>query len=117
MREKLLNFIKDKFNIALIIIQVLAIVFYALTGVSVICIVLFFALEGAFFIVWGAKIFHTISKSKASLEVYQQLPYTEQQKIALIKKHESVVKNNKFIAIVLIAIGAILIFNVFSLIF
>lgn len=117
MKERLLMFIKDKFNIALIAIQVIAIICYSLSNFSGFFSVLFFVLEGIFFILWGIKLFYKVKKSQAEMEIYSQLPYTEHQKIALRKKQESVNKNNRFIALMLIILGIVLLFSAFSAIF
>ncbi|MGN0961723.1 MAG: hypothetical protein ACI4PF_05985 [Christensenellales bacterium] len=117
MKEKFLKFIKDKFNITLIIIQVLAIICYALSFLGAVVVGLFFTLEGVFFIVWGIKILRAVKYSFISQEIYNQLPYTEEQRIALRKKTERNAKNNRFIGVTLIILGIVLFFSVFSLIF
>lgn len=117
MKEKLLKFIKDKFNIALIIVQALAVLSYLLSGLGVFFVMLFFSLEGAFFIVWASKIFYAINANKESQEIYSKLPYTELEKENLRKKNESINKNNKMVAIILLIMGIVLVFSVFSYIF
>lgn len=117
MKEKFLKFIKDKFNIALIIIQVLAIVCYILSMFGVIFAGLFVALEGAFFVVAGCKVLVSIKDSKYSLDIVRQLPYTEEEKRAIEKKQESANKNNRFVAIIFLILGTVLFFSAFSLIF
>lgn len=117
MKEKILKFLKDKFNIALIVIQVVALICYALSGVAEIFVILFVALEGVFFVILGVKILHSISLSRDMQEVYEQLPYTEEEKKILRKKQESASKNNRFVAIILIILGIVLFFSTFSLIF
>ena len=56
MKQKIIEFLKDKFNIALIVLQVLAIICYFLNA-YLFFLLLFFALESAFLIVWGVKYF------------------------------------------------------------
>lgn len=117
MKEKILKFLKDKFNIALITLQVVAIICYVLSGVSTVFVGLFVALEGAFFVVMGVKFLRGISDSRYAQEIYEQLPYTEEEKKVLRKKQESANKNNRFVAIILIILGIVLFFSAFSLIF
>ena len=117
MKDKILKFLKDKFNIALISIQVVAIISYLMSVWGVFFVVLFFSLEGAFFIVWACKIFYNIKRSKASQEIYTQLPYTELERENIRKKTALIDKNNKTVAVVLLILGIILVFSVFSYIF
>ena len=67
--------------------------------------------------VLGIKILQNIKKSRDKYEMISQLPYTNAEKAEIIKKIESANKNNKFIGVVLILIGIVLIFSLFSLIF
>lgn len=117
MKDKLLAFFKDKFNIALVVIQILALISFCFSEMSEVFASMFFVLEGAFFIVLGIKILQNIKKSRDKYEMISQLPYTNAEKAEIIKKIESANKNNKFIGVVLILIGIVLIFSLFSLIF
>lgn len=117
MKEKILKFLKDKFNISLIIIQVIAIICYALSGLSMVFVMLFIGLEGVFFVIMGTKFLRGISASNSMQEIYEQLPYTEEERKKLRKKQESANKNNRFVAIILIFLGIVLFFSAFSLIF
>ena len=117
MKDKLLAFFKDKFNISLVVLQVLALISFCFSEISGVVASMFFVLEGVFFIVLGIKILLNIKKTRDKYEILSQLPYTEAEKAEIIKKTESANKNNKFIGVVLILIGIILIFSLFSLIF
>ena len=117
MKEKFKRFISNKFNIALIIIQVLAISSYFLNGTHMFFTVMFFLLEGAFFILWGIKMLINISDTRRQYEIYEQLPYEESEKIRMIKASENSNKHNKFMGIGLILLGIVLIFSLFSMIF
>ena len=117
MKEKILTFLRNKFNITLIIIQVIAIISYLLSSVGTFFVGLFFTLEGVFFVVWGVKILKTIKQNYSQLDVINQMPYSDEEKISIRKKMENANKNNRFVAIILILLGAVLFFSVFSLIF
>ena len=117
MKDKLISFLKNKFNIALIILQILAIVSYFLGALAIFFSIMFFVLEGSFFVLWGIKILLDIKNSRYSLEAINQLPYDEAEKIRMIKQRNNINKNNKFIGVVLICLGLVLIFSLFSLIF
>lgn len=117
MKEKILKLLKDKYNIALIVIQVIAIICYALSCVAGVFVILFVSLEGVFFVMLGVKILRSITESNDLQEIYEQLPYTEQEKKMLRKKQESANKNNRFVAILLVILGIVLFFSAFSLIF
>jgi len=117
MKDKILSFLKNKFNIALIIIQGLAIICYFLGCLSVFFSAMLFVLEGVFFVVWGLKILIQIRNSRYTQEIFNQLPYDEAEKARILKQRNSINKNNKFIGISLIVLGAILIFSLFSFIF
>lgn len=117
MKEKILRFLKNKFNIALIIIQFLAIIFYALGGVWELAVILFFMLEGAFFVVWGSKILVEIKANTVGQDFMSQLPFTDSEKIEMEKRNQKIQKNNKFLAVVLISIGVVLVFSLISVLF
>ena len=117
MKDKLINFFKNKFNIALIAIQVVAVIFYAMSGLIVFFPILFFASEGAFFIVWGVKLLVEMRDVDYKMEILSQLPLSEQERIDLAKKNQRIQKNNKFIAIILIILGIALCFSIISALF
>ena len=56
-------------------------------------------------------------QNKYNLEIYEQLPYTEQQREQIKKQMTSSNKNNKFMGICLIVLGVVVIFSLFSMIF
>lgn len=117
MKEKIQEFLKNKFNIALLVIQTLAIISYLISSLGVFFVVLFFNLEGIFFLVWGIKIFKSIKVNNSQKEIIMQLPYSNEERVEMLKKMESTNKNNRFVAIMLILLGIVLFFSVFSLIF
>ena len=117
MKNKIINFLKNKFNIALIAIQVVALIVFLIRFLSVVFVVLFFMLEGAFFIVWGVKIFYEISHSGNQQETIMQLPYTDEERRRLMMQTEKANKNNRSVAVMFILLGSILVLSLFSLLF
>ena len=116
MKQKIMEFLKNKFNIALITLQALAIISYCLNMFSVF-LFFFFMFEAAFLIVWGVKYICINRTSKAQMAVYNELPYTDAQKEYLRKNCENNSKNNKIMSIMLIVLGVVLFFSGFSMIF
>ena len=116
MKQKIIEFLKDKFNIALIVLQVLAIICYFLNA-YLFFLLLFFALESAFLIVWGIKYFVVNGDSKYKMAIYDQLPYTTAQKQEIMKNKEKDSKNNKIMGVMLILLGVAMLFTGFSIIF
>ena len=95
MKELLKKFLKDKFNIALSIIQIIAIVFVCLAYLSPYMLVIALVLESVFFLVWGIKVFHGIKVAIKNLDNMGKLPFS-QAEIALMKKRaEYDIKGNK----------------------
>ena len=58
-----------------------------------------------------------IKQTMYSQEIYEQLPYSEEQKLKIRKSNENANKNNKFMGIALIILGFVLVCCVFSVIF
>lgn len=114
MKEYLISFFKDKFNIILSLIQVMALILLAFFHISLVCTILFFVLESAFFVCWGIKIMIHAKRIKNNEEFYSQLPYTEMQVELLKKSAESEIKNSKFRGLMFIFLGVILLFTLLS---
>ena len=114
MKEYIRKFCKDKFNIVLLIIQILALFFLALASISYVFTILFFVMESVFFIVLGIKFLVGTKKLKNNQELYNQLPYNETQRELLKKNDENEIKNNKFRGVMFIILGIILLFTLFS---
>ncbi len=117
MTQKIIEFFKNKFNISLIVLQVLAVISYFLSSRFLLFLILFFVLEGAFFIVWGVKYIIVNKDTKYKLEIYNQLPYTDEQRETIRKNSENNSKNNKLMAVMLILLGIVLFFSGISVIF
>jgi len=117
MKDKIIGFFKNGFNIALIALQMVAIICYFLCEYSTFLVVIFFALEGAFFVVWGTKILVNNRDIDIKSEIYHQLPFSGDERINISKRNENIRKNNKFIAISLIIFGIVLVFGWFTMLF
>ena len=115
MKDLLLKFIKNKFNIALIIVQTLALICLALTSIGAIFVYLFVMLEGVFFILWGIKGLNDSRKIFNMADQYAELPLTTEQKNYYRKKDLSNAKSTKSRAVMLIILGAIVLCLMFSL--
>ena len=115
MKEFFKKFITNGFNIALIVIQVVALICLGIMGYVHVFVYFFIMLEGSFFIVWGIKILIECKKSLIKTEQYTELPMTTEQ-INYYRKRDMVsYKNSKFMGIIMCIIGAILLFMIFSL--
>ena len=105
-----MNFFKNKFNMAILIVQCVAIICYLLGflwgGMSL----LFFACEGVFFVVWGIKCIFLARDNKTYLN--DELDVKQLNKINKKEKWEN--KNNILIGIGLILLGGMLIFSLVS---
>jgi hypothetical protein len=115
MKDKIINFFKNKFNIVLIIIQIVALVCYFLGNVSFVFSIMFFLLEGGFFITLGIRILIGVKNSRYSDELLTQLPYSQEEIQMKRKMNQNTNKNNKFVAFSFIVLGCILIFSLFSI--
>ena len=116
MKDKIIIFLKSKFNITLIILQALAVASYLLSSAVGFLSILFFLLESAFFVAWGIGTLIK-GKNKYSQETFNQLPYSEEEKENFRKLNESNKKNSKFMGSMLILLGLIILFSLFSYIF
>lgn len=117
MKDKIFKFLKNKINITLIVLQVLAVISFLLGSFVGFFSSMFFVFEGAFFIVWGIKSLLVIKDSRFKQEIYEQLPYDRLEKERIRKQTQNSERNNKFMGIFLILFGVILIFSLFSVIF
>ena len=117
MKNKLINFFKNKFNTSLVLIQIAALIVFLMNSLSAVFVVLFFMLEGSFFIVWGIKILYETSHGGNKQETIMQLPYTDEERRRLMMQVEKTNKNNRSVAIMFILLGSILVLSLFSLIF
>jgi len=107
------KFFTNGFNIALIAIQALALVFMGLMYVLRFFVYLFMLFESSFFIVWGIKILLEGKRVLNNADNYQNLPLTSEQKTYLIKRDVSNYKNVKFRGVMMIVVGSVLLFTIF----
>ena len=117
MKQKVIEFFKNKLNMALIILQTLALISFSLCELFVFFLVMFFVFESAFLIVWGVKFIVANKDARYKLEIYDQLPYTSEQREVIRKNSENNSKNNKMMAVMLILFGIVLFFSGISMIF
>ena len=117
MKQKVIEFLKNKLNMTLIILQTLALISFSLCELFVFFLVMFFGFESAFLIVWGVKYIVANKDAKYKLEIYDQLPYTDEQREVIRKNNENNSKNNKMMAVMLILFGIVLFFSGISMIF
>jgi len=112
-KEVLLKFLRSKFNIALIVLQVLAVLCYLLSFVADFFVVLFLLLESAFLIAWGIKMILSIRKVTQQIEVFERLS-TDARAIELNRKRAKQNKRNYiFVGIALIILGCVLLLYLF----
>lgn len=114
MKKFWVKFISNKFNIAIAIIEILALISWALMYVQPLFMYFFIILQGVVFIVWGAKCFNDSRKVMNRAGQYEDLPMTSEQKAYYKKKDMMEYKNIRSRALMLIFIGAVLICLVFS---
>lgn len=113
MREIFYKFFKNKFNIALCIIQAISLICLAFSGISVILNILFLFFESLFFILWGISQLLLVSKIKSRKNEYSLLPYNKEQLEMLSKRDKIEVKNIKFKGVMLIILGVFLVITTF----
>jgi hypothetical protein len=113
MREILYKFFKNKFNIALCIIQAISLICLTFSSISVILNILFLFFESLFFILWGISQLLLVSKIKSRKNEYSLLPYNKDQLEMLSKRDKIEVKNIKFKGVMLIILGVFLVITTF----
>ena len=111
LKDTIRKFFSNKMNIALIVVQVVAIIMYFISSTVPICGVFFLILEGVFLILFGINFFLGIRKIRRCQETYSQLPYTQEQIEMFVKRDSQKIKSYRFTAYVLIIVGAFLILN------
>lgn len=114
MKELFKNFIKNKFNIALVVVQVLALISWALMYANGVFTYFFILLESGFFILWGIKGLYDSKKILQRSDQYADLPLTTEQQVYYRKRDLATYKNTKTRAMMLIVIGIVVLFLIFS---
>lgn len=106
--------IKSKLNIAILSIQILAILLFCLMSISVLFLMLGCIIQGVCFILFGVKIMAINKKIFEEYELVQTLLYNPKQLEDQKKKTYITIKNNRFLTIAFIGIGVFLIFISFT---
>jgi uncharacterized membrane protein HdeD (DUF308 family) len=110
------QFFARKINIALIIIQVLAIIMFLLSGISIFCYALFFVFEGVFLIILGISLLKRIGTIKKNQDAYSQLPFSPEDVQKMTKNDTAKIRSIRFTGVAVIIVGIYLIFNIISVI-
>ncbi len=114
MNNQVLAFFKSKMNIAMVIIQCLALIFFAI-NVHAVFFVLFILCQGVFFVLWGIKHFLQIKCLQKNMAIHSQLPYSPQQLITLAKNSKSQIISMRIQGILLLSLGGVIICYLFTL--
>jgi len=114
MKELIKNFFKDGFNIALLVLQSIALIFVFTMSVFTYAVVFALLFESIFFIVWGSKIFYNNKKYIKSLDNLTQLPYSKAEIDLMKRRAEYQVKGNKTRGIFFIITGIVIFFSIIS---
>ena len=110
MKKIIEKFLKNKFNVVLLIVQVIAILFLILGSMWDFAYILAVILEGVFFVLLGIKMFINNSKIRYKESLMQNLPIQKQEMESIQKSNVRKIKSNKFQAILYILMGILLIF-------
>ncbi|MBE5738160.1 MAG: hypothetical protein E7354_00280 [Clostridiales bacterium] len=117
MKEFIRKFFKNKFNIALVVLESIALLCLLVGYLGVFaCLVLFFVFQGVTCIVWGVKIIKTNSDITFTQQYYDELPYSVEQKKSMLRSDEKNMKSNKVTGWTIIGLGIVLIFMSMSFI-
>ena len=114
MIDQIKNFLKNKFNLILTIIQATALLLFAFSEVWIMCIIIGLLLEGAFFVVWGIKMLIGNKVIRQKEELLNSLPIGQTESEKMKKRNNIKIKGNKFQGIMLILLGLIIVFVVFG---
>ena len=110
MREKIIEFFSNKFNLILTIVQVIALVLFGFGNVWAICFVLAISSEGVFFVVLGIKTFANNKQIKSRESMMGALPIKKAELEHMQKQNNRTIKLNKLQAVLYIIMGIILVF-------
>ena len=83
MIEQIKKFLKNKFNLTLLIVQACAILMFAFGSVWAICTIIGLIVEGVFFVLWGIKMIVGNKEIRKKEELLNSLPigHTESEKM------------------------------------
>lgn len=114
MKNYIKEFLKQKLNISLFILEVVAIILFCLGRLEALFFSFGMSIQGLFFVVLGIKMIIKNKKIFNDYEIVQTLPYDKKYLDAQKKKTYDLIKNNKFLSIAFWCMGALLIFVGFS---
>ena len=114
MKEQIKNFFKDGYNIALVVLQAIALIFVCTSSLSPYFVVFALVFEGAFFIVWGVKVLHGNKLYLKSLDNLTQLPYSKAELDLIKRRAEYQVKGNKTKGVLFVIAGIVIFFSIIS---
>jgi len=109
MRE----FFKNKYNLIMLIVQCVAILFFCLGNAWSICFIFAIFCEGAFFEVLGIAMLHNNKLITKKESMLHSLPMQKADIEDMEKRNKQKIKLNKFQAVLYIIMGVLLIFLCF----
>lgn len=109
MKEELIKFFKSKLNIAMVISQVLAIIFLFLNSLWYLFVCFFLICEGLFFILFGVKSLRKNKLMDEQLELLNKISVEKIDTDKQNKKNKITKKSNVFSAIIYFMMGLTLI--------
>lgn len=104
------KFLKNKFNLTLVIVQAIALLFLCFCNLSVVFIMLAIGVEGVFFILYGVKYFINNKELNEKNNLLELLPMEDEEKKQMNIKESKSKKGNVGKALLFIFFGVILIF-------
>lgn len=107
--DRLKNIIKKPITITLIVYQLICIVFILLKDVHPIFSILFIIGEGLFLVILGIYFFLKNKEVVREKQLINEMPYNDEQLLAMKKAEDARIKNNKIVALTLIVMGVLLI--------
>lgn len=110
MKKQLQQFLKDKVNMTICILQLLAIVFLCLCGVWQFATFLFLILEGLVFVFVGIRTLKQNKKIDREYELANKINIENVDMLKQNKKNNIEKKSNRFSAIIYFLMGITLIF-------
>ena len=104
------DFFKSKLNVAMFVLQCVALFLLCLCNIHIIFLILAFMCEGSFFIILGASCFVANKKMNKDVEIRNMLPLSDEEKNIMAEQQKKRAKGNKLKGILYVIFGVILIF-------
>ena len=112
MKNTLIKFFSNKFNLILTIVQSAAVLCFLLNNALTFLLILGIVLEGVFFIVLGVRMFFDNKKIRQKEDLMRSLPMQREDEASMQKNNTRQIKANIWQAVLYIVMGIILIFLV-----